>query len=212
MKKVLVALAVVALAVPAFAAITDSAHDFSADAWNTGGEICQPCHTPHNAYTFTSDGDGTNELIPLWNHAATASSFTLYTSPTDTLDATLSAIGGVSKVCLSCHDGTVDLDNFGGVDGAANTRVSGAAALGTDLSNDHPVSFAWPTTDSEIKATSTAVTFADSSTGTIDDMLFGGNMECASCHDVHNTVSATTTKLLLKSNAASALCLTCHSK
>ena len=47
-------------------------------------------------------------------------------------------------------------------------------------------------------------------------MLFGTagsrTMECASCHDVHNTASASNQNLLLISNTASALCLTCHNK
>ena len=29
--------------------ITNSAHDFSNKGWNSAGEICQPCHTPHDA-------------------------------------------------------------------------------------------------------------------------------------------------------------------
>ena len=31
--------------------ISGSAHDFSGHGWNTGGELCEVCHTPHNAVT-----------------------------------------------------------------------------------------------------------------------------------------------------------------
>jgi len=41
-------------------------------------------------------------------------------------------------------------------------------------------------------------------------MLIGGQVQCASCHDVHN--GSGVEKLLRKTNVASALCLTCHNK
>jgi predicted CXXCH cytochrome family protein len=47
--------------------------------------------------------------------------------------------------------------------------------------------------------------------GTINtNLLSSGKMQCSSCHDVHN--SAGVLGLLRKSNAGSALCLTCHHK
>jgi len=47
--------------------------------------------------------------------------------------------------------------------------------------------------------------------GTIDgDMLLANQVQCASCHDVHN--AANLNFLLVKDNANSALCLTCHNK
>jgi len=49
--------------------------------------------------------------------------------------------------------------------------------------------------------------------GTINaDMLFSNRMECSSCHDVHNTIAVPGTKLLVRDNAGSELCLTCHNK
>ena len=51
--------------------------------------------------------------------------------------------------------------------------------------------------------------------GNIDvDMLFGvGNdlLECASCHDVHDTATVPQ-NMLRKSNVNSGLCMTCHNK
>ena len=49
-------------------------HNFSNAGWNTDGEICEPCHTPHNA-------DMTVSGSPLWNHEVTGDGFTLYSSP-----------------------------------------------------------------------------------------------------------------------------------
>jgi len=184
------------------AQITGSEHDFSAQGWGTN-EICQPCHTPHNAST---------ELpVVLWNHAVTTATYTLYSSPT--MNAQTGQPDGVSRACLSCHDGTVALDSFGGSTG--QNTIEGTANFGTDLTNDHPVSFTYDnalaTTDGGLyQPTATNSGLG----GTIAaDMLFGpGNdqVECASCHDVHN--AANQESLLLKANTGSALCLTCHNK
>ena len=184
------------------AQITGSAHDFSSQGWGTN-EICQPCHTPHNASTTLP--------VVLWNHAVTSATYTLYSSPT--MNAQTGQPDGVSKACLSCHDGTVALDSFGGSTG--QNTIGGDANFGTDLTNDHPVSFTYDnalaTTDGGLyQPTATNSGLG----GTIAaDMLFGpGNdqVECASCHDVHN--AANQDALLLKANTGSALCLTCHNK
>lgn len=184
--------------------IAGSDHDFSGKTWNNTGEICVVCHTPHNA-------DNNVNGAPLWNHQVTTSTFSVYTS--STFDATAGQPDGASKLCLSCHDGTVAIDNFGGKTTGTNF-ITGGKNFGTDLTNDHPVSFTYDaalaTADGEIyDPTSTNSGLG----GTISaDLLIGGKMECASCHDVHNTVAVNGTKLLVKTNAGSALCLTCHAK
>jgi predicted CXXCH cytochrome family protein len=188
--------------------ISGTKHDFSAATWNTTGEICKVCHTPHKA-------DITVTNAPLWNHQVTATaSYTLYSSYM--LDATLGQPDESSKLCLSCHDGTVALENFGAKPTAGwpagSNFITGDANLGTDLSNDHPISFTYDatlaTTDGRLFDPTTHTT---SIGGTIStDMLIGGKMQCASCHDVHNRSGVA--KLLKMSNTASALCLTCHNK
>ena len=197
----LVLTALLTTAMSASAQITGSKHDFSADNWNNTGEICVVCHTPHNAQVVTD--------APLWNHETTTSTFTTYTS--STLDATISAPDGSSKMCLSCHDGTVAVDNYGGVTSGTDF-VTGNKNLGTDLSNDHPVSFTYDaalaTTDGDLADPSTA---SSGLGGTITaDMLVGGKVQCSSCHDVHD--GSGLADLLVKNNNASALCLTCHTK
>ncbi len=182
--------------------IVGSAHDFSGETWNPSGEICIVCHTPHKADNSVTDA-------PLWNHEVTTATFTPYSS--STLDATVGQPDGVSKLCLSCHDGTVAIDNFGGKTNGTEF-VQGDDLIGTDLSNDHPVSFTY---DAAL-ATADGGLYDPTTTnsglgGTIDeDMLISHKLECASCHDVHN--GSGVGNLLVKANGNSALCLTCHAK
>lgn len=185
-----------ATAATAPGAITGSAHDFSGQAWNTNGQICQPCHTPHNASLTYK---------PLWNHAVTGSTFTIYSnSPSFNGATTIGQPDGVSKLCLSCHDGTVAVDSFGGATGSH--FISGGDMLGTNLSNDHPISFTYDT----------ALVSADS--GGLKDPtttglpLYAGKLECATCHDVHNNGTAGAGDMLRFTNSGSALCLRCHNK
>jgi len=206
MKKIKLLVAVVALFMFAQTSIAQtivgSSHDFSPNAWSQG-EICKACHTPHNGAMLPE--------APLWNHELTTATFTLYTS--STLNAVMGQPDGNSKLCLSCHDGTVALENFGGVTtGTTKILPGNPAYVGTNLTNDHPVSFTYNTA----LATADGGLFDPSTTqsglgGTITNtMLFSNKMQCASCHDVHNSYGIN--GLLVKSNAASALCLTCHDK
>ena len=185
-------LGLVMMGAPAEAGITNSAHDFTQGTWDTGeSEICIPCHTPHNAPVD----------IPLWNHEVTTASFTSYSSATMNGTAAVGA-GSVSQLCLSCHDGSVAISDYGGTTNGTD-NLTGTALLSTDLSNDHPIGVDY--SDSTVAA-------GDMKTQPSSLPFFGaGNdVECATCHDVHNNGSST--KLLRIDNAASALCFTCHDK
>ncbi len=183
--------------------IAGSKHDFTGKAWNTTSEICIVCHTPHNANTAVTDA-------PLWNHQLSATStYGVYSSLT--MNSVAGQPDGSSKLCLSCHDGTVALENFGGITTGTN-MMTGTSVLGTSLSNDHPISITYDaalaTADGGLNNPATALSGLG---GTIAaNMLSGGKLQCSSCHDVHN--GAGVTHLLLKSNSGSALCLTCHKK
>lgn len=181
------------------AGISGSAHDFSGKIWNTTGEVCVVCHTPHNAVASSA---------PLWNHKMSTATFTVYSSPT--LKATVGQPSASSLACLSCHDGTVALDSFGGRTGTQ--FIQGDAKLGTDLNNDHPISFLYDTALAHNKKNMADPSTTTSGLGSTiqNDLLFTNKMECASCHDVHNGTNVA--KLLVKSNAGSQLCLTCHAK
>ena len=206
-EKWLARLAIGMTVLPAFsslgvAQINGSAHDFSSRSWNSTNEICVVCHTPHNADTSVID-------VPLWNHQVTNATFTVYSSAT--LDAVVGQPDGASKLCLSCHDGTIAVDSFGGATDGTHF-ITGQHNLGTDLSNDHPVSFTYDTS----LANDDGGLYDPASTmsglgGTIaDDLLIANRVQCSSCHDVHN--GSGLSKLLVKSNTGSALCLTCHDK
>lgn len=185
----------------AMAGIVGSSHDFSDSGW-TGGEICIACHTPHNSETNVTDA-------PLWNHQLSVATYTTYTSPT--MDAQTQQPRGPTKLCLSCHDGSVALDSFGGKVGTTN--ISGNANLGIDLSDDHPVSVEWKHQD----LITSGAFCTNCHFGPPREVVFfrpGGSgpiwIECATCHDVHNKTNYP--KLLRKSMVGSELCLTCHEK
>jgi predicted CXXCH cytochrome family protein len=178
-----------------WAAITGTPHDLSGRGWGTN-QICIFCHTPHNS------ASGANQIVPLWNHGTTAATFTLYSSPS--LNAVPGQPAGNSKACLSCHDGTVALDTYGARTG---TNFISTGLLGTDISNDHPVSFTYNA--ALATADGGLVTPASDSLVVAGIPLFASQLECASCHAVHDNANG---DFLRTSNAASALCLKCHTK
>lgn len=179
------------------------AHDMNAYGGTvvTSTEVCIYCHTPHNAVV----------AVPLWNRAAnTKDNYGIYSNPT-TMNATVGQPGPESKMCLGCHDGLTGIDTAVG----GTTTLTGDALVGADLSNDHPIGLTYDaalaTADGGLEDPTAALSGVG--TGEIDvDMLFGaGNdqLECASCHDPHET---TIPMFLVKANTQSALCGTCHTK
>lgn len=149
--------------------VRNTPHNLSADgpgsthaAAGATQEVCVFCHTPHAA-TQQDEGGGALRA-PLWNRRVPAgSTYTPYTS--STLDAQSIADGlnaqpgGSSKLCLSCHDGTLAIGSVNVLNGNANVTIpmtgtgpgdtmppgQGTASgftryLGTDLRNDHPIS------------------------------------------------------------------------
>ncbi len=215
-----VSLAVVGMAASA-GTIVGSKHDFSGQSWTVNGQLCVACHAPHN----TALG-----LTALWNHALSAASYTMYnTAFSSTVQGTVDAQpGATSKLCLSCHDGTISVNSFGGVTGAV--AIAASANLGINLTNDHPISLVYDgtlvTNDGALFPITKAVTIGTGGTktrtGTVSsELLYNTKIECASCHDVHNTftvpfatagTSGSTNKLVKVSMVGSALCLTCHDK
>jgi len=205
MKKVFVlAAALMLFAAPAMAAISGSKHDFTQAPYNAT-EICVFCHTPHGADTSVADA-------PLWNHFTTTQTFTTYTSAS--LDGTVTAPSGRSKLCLSCHDGATAIDAYGGATTGTPMAAGIAANLGTDLSNDHPVSVTYE--DAANGGTDAGLRAADAAVGTsvtnggVTLPLYTDKVECASCHDVHN--GSGFNPMLRADNTGSALCLVCHNK
>jgi hypothetical protein len=180
-------------------------------------QVCVFCHTPHGA----TEEPG----APLWNRQLSPSaSYTMYSSLS--MDATdmSSAPGGSSKLCLSCHDGTLALGSVNVANGNANPTISmlnaGAGGvmpsgsgdgtgftrkLGQDLSNDHPISF---TFDSNL-ASADGELRDPSSKSYIGDRLPGnhpliptenGRVQCTSCHDPHLYDPADPNRKFLRAN------------
>ncbi|MCU7927132.1 MAG: cytochrome C [Candidatus Thiodiazotropha sp. (ex Dulcina madagascariensis)] len=206
-----ISMLMLASAFPAVAGIRGSPHDFSRTTWS-GEEICNVCHTPHNA--------DSSSQVPLWNHEVSIETYKLYSSPTMNVVAEQSQPGGVSRMCLSCHDGTIAIDSYGGNSG--KTTITGKPNLGTDLSNDHPVGIEWVHQTQSAGSLSClschvldynpetmAYEFVGSAGGEL--RFFDRKVECPSCHDVHNN-QVMDVKLLRKSLAGSQLCLHCHPK
>ncbi len=110
--------------------IDGSPHDLTAVA---GGKTsCSFCHTPHGALTGT----------PLWSHKLSTAVYKIYQS--SSLEANVGQPTGSSKLCLSCHDGTVALAESVNSSSPGGAYINpGAANLGTDLSDDHPISFVY---------------------------------------------------------------------
>ncbi len=189
MKKLVLAVAGLTLMGTAAAQnITDSDHDFSQTFG--GGEICKPCHTPHDAYPY---GAGNTVKRVLWNHQETVQTFTMYV----TLTGNSGTPDGTSLMCLSCHDGVTAMDNYGGNTGGS-TVMSGS--FGTDLTDDHPIGIEYPAADPRYQATplNGLPLYND---GSID------RVECSSCHNPHGTGYS---KFLRDTEVGSQLCLDCH--
>jgi predicted CXXCH cytochrome family protein len=195
----LTAIAGLFIAGTASAQITGSVHDFTDDAAINTTDLCAFCHTPHAA-------DNTISEAPLWDHELTT---TVYTTVYDsiTMDAEMSTdttTYGVSRLCLSCHDGVTGVDSYGGVTGGntmqnvAGWNLVGANYQTADISQEHPVSI--PPTDALVRNT-------PNNNAT---QYFGGNVECSSCHDVHDQSGFA--NLLVMDNGGSAMCLSCHDK
>jgi predicted CXXCH cytochrome family protein len=208
------------LAGTASAAISGSKHDLSTYDFGTNGsiqEICVVCHAPHN------NGNAQDTL--LWNRVTNTTTYTPYDSPSLD-DPGTPTPGATSMLCLGCHDGTVAVDSYGGATGTNFIDGQGGdfgdvAAFDANLSNDHPIGITYISGtgtiwDSEMHTPSTkTITYGSESPttgGFVSDLLYSNKVECASCHDVHNTKSAGNLKLLNVTNDGSTLCLSCHNK
>ena len=219
-------------------------------------EICVFCHTPH--------GSDNTAAVPLWNKALpAATTFQTYNSvaatATSTLDGEVVDVGSVSIACLSCHDGAQAMNTVlnapgsgtagnalwtGGVwsgtdgDGLVNT---GIAAIGKDLTNDHPVGIQYggggitaTSPSGALKDPDFKTTLTDTLNGTVVWWVeTGGNttrektdmqlytriagtvteaQPFVECASCHDPHSSANDTFLRISNDGSAVCLACHTK
>lgn len=150
-------------------------------------EVCKFCHIPHNAVVPE----------PLWGH--TLSKTSRYAVPTlrrgRGVRAPAPQPDGSSRLCLSCHDGTVALGDIGGSNppiamvGAQRLEPGRRGHLGTDLSGSHPISFVVPDGDRGGGATTAdmglrPLALIQAAEGVRLDTA--GKMQCTTCHDPHS--------------------------
>jgi predicted CXXCH cytochrome family protein len=158
--------------------------------------VCIFCHTPHGART----------VAPLWNRRDSASFYLPYDSPTIT--AKPGQPTGSSKLCLSCHDGTIALGDL--VSESAPVAMAGSpvmppggSRIGTDLRDDHPISFSYAQSLSRPQG---ELAFPHTWDPAIK-LDANGLLQCTTCHDPHDN---TWQKFLVMDNTAAALCRECH--
>jgi predicted CXXCH cytochrome family protein len=161
--------------------------------------ICIFCHITHNALP----------IAPLWNRASSGAIYTPYNS--STIVGAPGQPTGSSILCLSCHDGTIALGDVASGDaiqmtgGVTNMPAGSNGLLGTNLADDHPVSFVF---SQAISTTRGDLVNPTALTGAVklDDT---GRVQCTTCHNPH---SDTFDKFLVLDNRGAALCETCHKK
>jgi predicted CXXCH cytochrome family protein len=193
-------------------------------------QVCLPCHTPHGA----TQSDPNNKGEFLWNHNTNwTTSYTLYTSVHSTRFSSSSSanpqLDSTSRLCLSCHDGAIAIDAYGG--GTGNVKMGdiggGSAKLGTDLSTSHPVGIGYPglSADGKTFTASQASGYIDPTTAnwgrtvTVGTAVGGGltfeslpngktGIGCGTCHTPHTY----TYGFVKMDNTGSQLCFKCHDK
>jgi predicted CXXCH cytochrome family protein len=158
--------------------------------------MCRFCHTPHRAGQTTA----------LWNRNLPSEMYDIYQS--STLEALPGQPTGASRLCLSCHDGTIALGSVlhtGSEPVAPLGPLTGRVLLDTDLSDDHPVSFVF---DEALAAANGELVSPSTLTGTVK-LDPTGQVQCTSCHDPHSDQFP---KFLVMPIESAALCITCHDK
>ena len=229
------------------ASLLGSAHDFSPTGgygaaatnglarfvWggetNTYNNPCQVCHIPHKSQAYAT------AHAPLWNHKLSANTYITYDSAGSETYKGGTIVLGSSIACLSCHDGSVAINQTSGSSGSSKTNSlsgtavyapsfsietlkNGVAASGAgpyvgfdNLTQMHPIGVSYTACvsagDDELQETTYDL---------LPKMLKGTskNVECASCHDIHRTTgaSATVSHELIMDLEGGALCLECHKK
>lgn len=159
--------------------------------------ICIFCHTTHSSASHA----------PLWNREESRVVYNLYDS--STLYSRPDQPDGASKLCLSCHDGTIALGKviskkkeFIMSDTSMGRIPHGRSTnLGSDLSDDHPISF------NPLLAVNTSDELIHPLPGDRVRCDVNGKIQCTTCHDPHDNSFS---KFLVKSDLNGGLCKTCH--
>jgi predicted CXXCH cytochrome family protein len=184
--------------VMAAGSVAGSRHDFSVSGPGPFRAVsetspCIFCHISHNS------GPG------LTSRPELAANHKPYESSTGKVRA--GAPTGASRICLSCHDGTIAVGQIRGrripMAGGLDVLPPGHRSnIGTDLRGSHPIS---------IRPANGSGTHAPSPQDPVHYDA-GGAVQCTSCHDPHSEKGGDPQvgKFLVKRSANSGLCLSCH--
>lgn len=176
-------------------------------------EVCVFCHVPHNSYSST----------PLWGHKfSEVKNYKIYTSSrTPGTGREFIQPDGASRLCLSCHDGTVALGAIIGrkqiefAGGVEEIRSNMMGFIGTDLSGSHPISI--QITDSVVSEKNLRRTGILRSVKEMksdpDGVKLDENnkIQCTTCHDPHSDDNYNSSGIhFWRKKDFSTLCEVCH--
>lgn len=177
----------------------------------TETEICKFCHIPHNPI----------EPEPLWGHKLSAVSS--YDTPEMSAGRGTRTLApqpdGSSRLCLSCHDGTVALGDISGepqhiaMVGAQRLSRGRRGFIGTDLSGSHPISFVMPEQAANKVGQDMGIRPLSAIHADQDVKLDArGKMQCTTCHDPHNDSNYRPGQVphFWVKPTVEEVCLTCH--
>ncbi len=162
----------------------------------SNANACIYCHAPHNALSSPS----------LWNQTLSTNAYMLNPNSTSTPSEPVK-VGMASQRCLSCHDGSVGVGRTVAI-GTLHMTGTFFANLGTQLAGSHPFSM-----QPQLKDDASLVASLVASHTTKDPavLLVNNNIECPTCHDVHNQYKDPySPQFLVRDNTGSRLCFACH--
>lgn len=174
-------------------------------------EVCKFCHIPHSPVVSQ----------PLWGHVLSdvKGYKTAKIRKSGGRVENAPQPDGASRLCLSCHDGTVALGEIGrsrrpiSMAGSQRMGQGRPGFIGTDLSGAHPISIPMPDTVSQDDAADMGIRpagaiVADPSVHLDSNKL----MQCTTCHDPHsdsNYQPGRTPHFWVKPTVTE-VCLSCH--
>ncbi len=170
----------------------------------TETRVCIFCHSSHNA---SSEG-------PLWNHKTTAPG-KFQTYKRSTMTSSPEQPNGSTKLCLSCHDGTIAVGAIrnksytiamNNVGASGEIPASRKSHIGTDLSGTHPVSVKF---DQQVAMASKHLKWPLTSPDKSVGVDYNGYVQCTSCHDPHDD-SKSDKYPFWKKSTFSEVCKSCH--
>ncbi|HET8542450.1 MAG TPA: cytochrome c3 family protein [Anaeromyxobacter sp.] len=193
---VLLLLVIPAATRAAGASVLGSKHDLSVSGpgpikSDQETEVCIFCHVSHGGATGMSNRPDTHAPHQPYDSS--------------TMRGRPQRPTGASRICLSCHDGTIAVGETlrkripvrGGGPGGV-IPPGRRSNLGTDLRATHPIS---------LQPGAAGTTRVPRGRIKLDR---SGQVQCTSCHDPHAEFAVADGKFLVETNQRSELCLECH--